>query len=155
MPDTDLAAIIEEGLPLAEAATPGPLTVKNDVIPLGKTCYVQRVIATSPGKPNGSYPGRPGIVAILHASESFEQYKSLSDDDAALWQFAGTHLKTLLLALAAHRQQVAALAAATLCGTVAFRGDDGSGESIVAIRFDCRTEADEFVKLLESLGASQ
>jgi hypothetical protein len=53
-----------------------------------------------------------------------------------------------------HRQQVAALAAATFCGTVAFRGDDGSGESIVAIRFDCRTEADEFVKLLESLGVN-
>jgi hypothetical protein len=63
--------------------------------------------------------------------------------------------QAIAAALAAHRQQVAALADATLCGTVAFRGDDGSGESIVAIRFDCRTEADEFVKLLESLGASQ
>jgi hypothetical protein len=57
-------------------------------------------------------------------------------------------------AIRANRQQVAALAAATPCGTVAFRGDDGSGESIVAIRFDCRTEADEFVKLLESLGVN-
>jgi hypothetical protein len=96
-------------------------------------------------------PDPNDMAAIIE--EGLRVLREGEQDD--YWLHAATHFPALALAIAAHRQQVAALAAATLCGTVAFRGDDGSGESIVAIRFDCRTEADEFVKLLESLGDRQ
>lgn len=103
--DSEIDQLISEGLRLAEAATPGPITVKNDVHVTGLTLFQQRVEVTSPNKPNASYRDMPGIVAMLQSRISFGPHKSLSDEDAALWQFAGTHLRTLLLALAADRRQ--------------------------------------------------
>jgi hypothetical protein len=93
---------IDEGLKLCEAATPGEWIVTNQVVPLG-TVYYQRVSILSAGKANASYPQQPGIVAQLESTRSFRPYKSLSDADARLIAYAGTHLKAILLQIQALR----------------------------------------------------
>lgn len=75
MPDID--ALIAEGLRLREAAT-------------DKGWWVE--------------PNRPHIVCSCHINQDIA-YCEISEHDADFIAFAGTHVRTLLLALAAERRQ--------------------------------------------------
>jgi hypothetical protein len=145
MPDTDLAAIIESAV--TDICNDARLSAKGQHGDYYR-CIVSQAIAAA-------------LAAHRQQVAAMHQGSSITDDELNKIEYdlsfdrVSFDLLDLVGQMRRERQQVAALAAATLCGTVAFRGDDGSGESIVAIRFDCRTEADEFVKLLESLGDRQ